>query len=101
MQKGQLLEAILEQKKAVHKDQRRDVPTSRRPDIATLSQHTKKSTSGNVATLQCRDVSASYSSQSLKGKWEQNSIRGSEIGNSTNQGAEIRASVTSISKKSP
>ena len=47
--------------------------TSRRPNVVTLSQHIKKSTSGNVATLLRRDVSASYSSQSLKGKWEQNS----------------------------
>ena len=44
--------------KEVNKRQRRDAPTSRRP---------------NVTTLQRRDVSASYSSQSLKGKGEQNS----------------------------
>ena len=50
-------------------------------NVATLSQHIKKSTSGNVATpqrrdvvtLQRRDVSASYSSQSLKAKGDQNS----------------------------
>ena len=63
--------------------------TSRRPNVATLSQHIKKSTSGNVATLQRRhaptserpnlatlqrrDVSVSYSFQSLKGKGERNS----------------------------
>ena len=107
MQKGQLLEAVLEQQEAVHKDgwnvatsqrrnvesiykevnkrQRRDAPTSRRP---------------NFETLQRRDVSASFSSQSLKGKWERN-LGGSEIGNRTNQGAEIRAAVTSILEKSP
>ena len=66
MQKGQHLDAVLEQQKAVHKD------------------------GWNVATLQRRLVSASFSSQSLKGKWEWNS-RGSEIGNRTNQGTEIRA----------
>ena len=103
VQKGQLLEAVLEQQEAVHKDgwniatsQCRDVPTSQRPNVATLSQHIKKSTSDNVATLQRRDVSASFSSQSLKGKWERNSRGGSEIRNRTNQGAEIRAAVTSI-----
>ena len=47
MQKGQLLEAILEQQEAVHKDGW---------NVATLSQHIKKSTSGNVATLQRPDV---------------------------------------------
>ena len=66
MQKAQLLDAVLEQQEVVHKD------------------------GWNVATSQRRDVSASFSSQSLKGKWERNS-RGSEIGNRTNQGAEIRA----------
>ena len=48
----------------MHKDDR---------NVATLSQHIKKSTSGNVSTSQRRDVSVSYSTQSLKGKWEQNS----------------------------
>ena len=75
--------------------------TSRRPNVTTLSQHIKKSTSGNVATLQRRDISTSFSSQSLKGKWERNSRGRSEIGNRTNQGAKIRAAVTSILKKSP
>ena len=50
--------------------------TSRRPNVATLGQHIKKSTSGNVATPQRRDVSASYSSQSLKAKGDQNSRGG-------------------------
>ena len=48
------------------------VGTSRRPNVATLSQHIKKSTSGNDTT-QRRDVNANYSSQSLKEKGDQNS----------------------------
>ena len=83
MQKEQLLEAILEQQKVVHKDgwnvatsqrrdvgstnikfnnmQRRDASTSRRLNVATLQRL-------NVATLQRRDVSASSAFSSLKAK---------------------------------
>ena len=44
--------------------QRRDVPTSRRPHVATSQRHDvestlQKSTSGNVVTSQRRDVSTS------------------------------------------
>ena len=70
----------------------------------------KTSRRPKVVTSQCRNVEsiykevnkrrASFFSQSLKGKWEQNS-RGWEIGNLTNQGAEIRATVTSILEKNP
>ena len=50
------------------KELRRDVGTSRRWDVATLGQQIYKSTSGNVTTLQCRDVSAISASPSLKAK---------------------------------
>ena len=45
--------------------------TSRRPNVATSQRH--DAPSGNVAMPQRRDVSASYSSQSLKAKGDQNS----------------------------
>ena len=85
MQKGQLFEAILEQQEAVHEgvwnvttSQRRDVPTSRRPHVATLGQLLCKSTSGNVAMSQRRDVATSRRQceicpPSLKAKGVQNS----------------------------
>ena len=38
---------------------RRDVPTSRRPHIATWGQQLQKSTSPNVVTYQRRDISTS------------------------------------------
>ena len=66
--------------------------TSRRPNVVTSQRRNVEST--------YKEVSTSFSSQSLKGKWERNS-RGSEIGNRTNQGAEIRAALTSTLEKSP
>ena len=74
MRKGQLLEAILEQKEAVHKDgwtlgrpnvatsQRREVPTSPRRDVNI-----------KVNKRQRRDVSANSVFSSLKAK------RGAEL----------------------
>ena len=52
--------------------------TSGRPNVATLSQNIKKSTGGNVVTLQRRDVATSRRQRELflsiiKSKWEQNS----------------------------
>ena len=49
--------SILVQREAVpvHKDGW-NVATSQCPNVATLSQHIKKSTSGNVATPQRRNV---------------------------------------------
>ena len=65
-QKGQLLEAVLEAmgSKARKWLSRRDVPTSRRPHVATSQRHDvgstmQKSTIRNVVTLQRRDVSTS------------------------------------------
>ena len=90
-QKGQLLEAILEQHEAVHQDgwhvamsQRRDVSTLRRPNVVT-SQRCDVATSRrwvnyyagqqeatsrrlNVVTSQRRDVSASAVFSSFKSK---------------------------------
>ena len=64
----------------MHKDgwnvttsQRRDVPTSRRWVNIYKSQQAATSRRLNVATLQHHDVSASYASQSLKEKGDQNS----------------------------
>ena len=83
MLKGQLLEAILEKKKAVHKDgwnvatsQRRDIPTSRRPHVVTSQRRdvgltnikVNKRQRLNVATSQRRNVSASSVFSSLKEK---------------------------------
>ena len=62
----------------------------------TSQRHDVESTYKEVNKRQRRDVSASFSSQSLKGKWERNSRGGLEIGNRTNQGTEIRAAVTLI-----
>ena len=75
MRKGQLLEAILEQKEAVHKDgwnvvtsPRRDVPTSRRWVNQYKIQQSATSRCLNVATLRRRDVNASSVFSSLKAK---------------------------------
>ena len=75
MRKGQLLEAILEQKEVVHKDgwnvatsQRHDVPTSRRWVNQYKSQQSATSRRLNVPTSQRRDVSASSVFLSLKAK---------------------------------
>ena len=75
MRKGQLLEAILEQQEVVHKDgwnvatsPRRDVPTSQRWVNQYKSQQAATSRRLNVATLQHRDVSASFVFSSLKEK---------------------------------
>ena len=69
MQKGQLLEAILEQQEAVHKDGW-NVTTSQRRDVESTYKEVNKrqrrdaptSQRPNVATFQRRDVSASFSS---------------------------------------
>ena len=75
MRKGQLLEAILEQKDVVHKDgwnvvtsQRRDVPTSRRPHVATSPRRdVPTSRRPHVVTSPRRDVG----STNLKvNKWQ-------------------------------
>ena len=100
MQKWQLLEAILEQQDAVHKDGW-NVLTSQCHDVESTYKEVNKRQRHDAPTLQRRDVSTSFSSQSLKGKWERNSRRGSEIGYRTNQGTKIIAAVTSILKKSP
>ena len=64
MQKEQLLEAILEQQKVVHKDGW-NVATSQRRDVGSTNI---KSTICNVATPQRRNVSASSAFSSLKAK---------------------------------
>ena len=94
MRKGQLLEAILEQKEAMHKDgcnvamsPRRDVPTSR------SWVHNIK-----VNKRQRRDVGADSVLSSFKSKKGGRNWRYREL---YEHGAEIRAAVTSISKKSP
>ena len=75
VQKGQLLEAILEQNEAVHKDgwhvatsPRCDVPTSRRWVNYYAGQQAATSRRLNVATSQRRDVSASAVFSSFKRK---------------------------------
>ena len=115
MRKGQLLEAILEQQEVVHKDgwnvatsQLRDVPTSRRPHVVTSQRRDVGSTNikvnkRQVATSQRRDVATSRRQCEfclLIIKSKKGCIIGG-IGNLTNQGTEIKATMTSISKKSP
>ena len=70
MRKGQLLEAILEQKEAVHKDGWNVVtsPTSRRPHVMTSQRCDVGSTNIKVNKRQRRDVSASSVFSSLKAK---------------------------------
>ena len=53
--------------------QRRNVPTSRRPNVVTPQRRDVESTYKEVNKRQRCDASASYSSQSLKEKGEQNS----------------------------
>ena len=72
--------SIMEQRMKVHKDgwnvttfQHRDVPTSRRPHIVTPQRRDVGSTNIKVNKRQHRDVSASFASQSLKQKGDQNS----------------------------
>ena len=65
---------------------RRDVP-----NVATLGQLLRKSTSGNVVTLQRRDVSASSAFPALK---ENGGANLEASGDTTRQGTEIRAGVT-------
>ena len=87
--------------------QHRDVPTSRRPNVATLGQLLCRSTSSNVATSQRHDVSTLRScniatsmrmlfSHHLKENRRQNLGYRETYG----LGAEIRAATTSIWKKS-
>ena len=80
MQKRQVLEEILEQQEAVHKDgwnvvtsQRRDVESTYKEVNKRQRRDAPTSRRSNVVTSQRRDVNASFSSQSLKGKWERNS----------------------------
>ena len=55
------------------------VGTSRRPNVATSQRRDVGSTYIEVNKRQRRDVSASYSSQSLKAKWGPEFKGGSEI----------------------
>ena len=62
--------SILEQREVVHKDGW-NVAKSQRRDVGSTiyrSQQAATSRRPNVVTSQCRDVSASYASQSLKAK---------------------------------
>ena len=73
---------------------RRDVPTSRRLNVATLGQPIQQSTSSNVATSQSRDVATSRRQReifppSLKAVRVQN-WRGIE--SCTNEGTEFQSS---------
>ena len=70
--------------------------TSRRPNIATLGQLMCKSTSGNVATSQRRDVSTSSAFSALKasGGADLESSRGVRT-----RARNSRAGVTPTSKK--
>ena len=115
------LEAILEQHEAVHKDgwhiatsQRRDVPTSRRPNVATsprrdvptprrwvnyyADQQEATSRRLNVATLQRRDVSASAVFSSFKSKQDED-FRGIE--KRTAEGMEIQSSSDTNHEEEP
>ena len=103
-QKGQLLEAFLEAmgSKARKWLSRRDVPTSRRPHVATsprcdVGSTMQKSTIRNVMTLQRRDVGTGSSHHHLKHEWF--GIRG--IGRSTNDGTKFQSRVTQTSMKCP
>ena len=77
--------------------------TSRRPHIVTSQRRDVGSTNIKVNNRQRRDASTSrrqceFCLLIIKRK---KGCRFGGIGNRTNQGAEIRAAVTSISKKSP
>ena len=77
----------------------RDVSTSRRWINIYISQQAATSRRLNVATLQRRDVSTGSASQSLNAK-RGPEFWGSDIGDRTNEGTEIRVAVTLILKKS-
>ena len=94
MRKRQLLEAILEQKEEVHKDGW-NVATSQRRDVGSTNIKVHKRKRHDVSTSRRQCEFCLLIIQSKKG------CRIGGIGNRTNQGAEIRAAVTSISKKSP
>ena len=108
-QKEQLLEAFFGAMgtKARKWLSRRDVPTSRRPHVATSQRHDvestmQKSTSKNVvmsqlATPQRRDVSSRSAPHHLKYEW----LRNRGIGRRTNEGTEFQSRVTQTSKKFP
>ena len=109
-QKEQLLEAVLEQWGLrqgsgchVATSQRRDVPhvaTSQRHNVESTM---RKSTSGNVATSQCRDVATSRRQLEIC-TLSFKSTNGSEIegiGRRTNEGTEFQSRVTQTSRKCP
>ena len=82
------------------------IGTSRRPNVVTSQRRDVESTYKEVNKRQRRDVATSRRQRELflsiiKRQRGTKFEGGSEIGNRTNQGAEIRATVTSISKKSP
>ena len=87
--------AIQESGCHVATSQRRDVPTSRRSNVATLGQPIQKSTIKNVATpqrlnvatLQRRDVSSRSAPHHLKYEW----LRNQGIGRRTNEGTEFQS----------
>ena len=70
---------------------RRDVPTSRRPHVATLSQQCR---SQQVKTSRVSSRSAPHH---LKYEW----LRNQGIGRHTNEGTEFQSRVTQTSKKCP
>ena len=106
-QKGQLLEAFLEQWGVKQESgchvatfQHRDVPTSRRPHVATSQRHDvgstmQKSTIRNVVTFQRRDVSTGSALHHLKHEWFE--MQG--IGRRTNEGTKFQSRVTQTLKK--
>ena len=75
---------------------------SRRPHVTTPQRHdvestTQKSTSGNVATSQRRDVSSRSAPYHLKYEW----LRNEGIGRRTNEDTEFQSRVTQTSRKCP
>ena len=103
-QKEQLLEAFFGAMgtKARRWLSSRDVPTSRRPHVATSQRHDvestmQKSTSKNVATSQRRDVSSRSAPHHLKYEW----LRNQGIERRTNESTEFQIRVIQTSKKCP
>ena len=108
-QKGQLLEAFLEQWGAKQEGgchvatfPRRDIPTSRRwVNNAKVNNQKRRdvpmSRRLNVAMLQRRDVSTGSALHHLKHEWL--GMKG--IGRCTNEGREFQSRVTQTSKKCP
>ena len=89
--------SILVQKKAVHKDDRNVVTSQRRDVESTYKEVNKRQRREAPMSRRQHELFLSIIKRQRETEFE----GGSEIGNRTNQGTEIRAAVTSISKKSP